>query len=402
MASCPAGRALSPLGRVGMGPGSRTTEQPVPAGARPVTMSSLTSIFHPLLGILADLIAFFYGLVHDYSFAIALLTILVYLVLTPLLVKQTRSMIQMQKLQPELKKLQQKYKGKDIETRQKFQQEMQALYREHGVNPMGGCLPMIIQLPVLFVMYDVIRGLLSVKTRNNHAVLNALGQKIAEPKYISHASSLYHNLVAGHGTMKSLGIDLAQAAGQHHSSFVSGLPYYAIVLGAIGLSVVQMQQMTIRNRKLMEQTPQMKQMQRMQLFTPLIMILFYWKFPVALSIYFIVSSIFRIVQQEMMYRFDPVLVAHVDAAIARQPGAAKKPISPSKPKLNMPSSPPTAPSTGKGSGGGKAPGKVTDPEGGTGKGTESQDTPNKAGANGSEEAVKAHPRSKAKRPRKAR
>ncbi len=278
-------------------------------------MSFLTSVAHPLLSILADLVAFFYSVTSSYAIAIAFLTILVYLLLTPLLVKQTRSMIEMQRVQPEVNKIRQKYKGKDMESRQALQQEMMAVYKQHGVNPMGGCLPALLQFPVLIVMYAVIRGLLNRLSKNGKPVL-VNGFPVARPEYIAHTSALYKNLVLAHGKMMTFGVDLSQAAGGHHSSFINALPYYLLVIVAAGLSLGQIQQMTIRNRKIMTQTPQMLQMQRMQMITPLIMTVIYWRLPVALSVYFIASSLFRIFQQEMMYRFDPVLAAHVKSSIA--------------------------------------------------------------------------------------
>src|SRR5687768_1720516 len=93
---------------------------------------------------LAGLLAFFYELVPSYGVAITLLTLSVMLVLTPLTWKSTRSMLEMQRLQPEIKKLQQKHKG----DRQKLNEELMAFYKEHKVNPLGGCLPMLLQLPV--------------------------------------------------------------------------------------------------------------------------------------------------------------------------------------------------------------------------------------------------------------
>src|SRR5207244_11659350 len=80
-------------------------------------------------------------------------TILVRLVLIPLTSKQIRSMSAMQRLQPELKKLQTKYKG----DRQKMNEELMKLYREHGVNPLGGCFPLLMQLPVFIALYSVLR-----------------------------------------------------------------------------------------------------------------------------------------------------------------------------------------------------------------------------------------------------
>src|SRR5918992_140727 len=99
-------------------------------------------------------LAGFYALIPSYGLAIIVLTIAVRLILLPLSVKQTRSMREMQRIQPEVKKLQQKHKG----DRQKLTEEMLALYRDHGVNPFGGCLPLLMQFPVLIGLFYVIRS----------------------------------------------------------------------------------------------------------------------------------------------------------------------------------------------------------------------------------------------------
>ena len=78
-------------------------------------------------------------------------------VLTPLTVKSTKNMAAMQALAPEMKKLQQKYKG--AENRAQMNDEMMKLYKEHNVNPASGCLPMLLQMPAFFVLYSVIRGM---------------------------------------------------------------------------------------------------------------------------------------------------------------------------------------------------------------------------------------------------
>ena len=93
-----------------------------------------------------------YQYVHNYGIAIIILTILIKLIFWPLGNKSYESMKQMQKLQPKMKELQTKYKG----DRQKLSQETMALYKTHKVNPMSGCLPMIIQIPVFFGLYKAL------------------------------------------------------------------------------------------------------------------------------------------------------------------------------------------------------------------------------------------------------
>jgi YidC/Oxa1 family membrane protein insertase len=109
-------------------------------------------IWDSLLEGLGAILAFFYQLIPSYGVAIILLTVLVRLVLLPLTIRQTRSMQEMQKLQPKVKELQRKYKG----NRQKLNEEMMKLYKEHQVNPLGGCLPLVLQLPVFFALFWVL------------------------------------------------------------------------------------------------------------------------------------------------------------------------------------------------------------------------------------------------------
>ncbi|MGH4137482.1 membrane protein insertase YidC [Clostridium sp.] len=91
----------------------------------------------------------------SYGLAIILFTIIIRVLLLPLSIKQTKSTAKMGAIQPEMKKVQEKYK-KDP---QKSQQEVMKLYKENGVNPMGGCLPMLVQMPILFALFAVFNTL---------------------------------------------------------------------------------------------------------------------------------------------------------------------------------------------------------------------------------------------------
>lgn len=95
-----------------------------------------------------------YRFTHSYGWAIIILTIIIKLLTWPLQTKSFESMQRMQKLQPELKALQEKYKGEP----QKLQQEQMLLYRKHGVNPMGGCLPILLQIPIFFALYSALNN----------------------------------------------------------------------------------------------------------------------------------------------------------------------------------------------------------------------------------------------------
>jgi YidC/Oxa1 family membrane protein insertase len=102
----------------------------------------------PLLVILK----FLYGYVHNYGVAIIVLTALIKLLFWPLGNKSYRSMKEMQKLQPKLVALREKFK----DDKARLGQETMALYKAHHVNPFGGCLPMVIQIPVFFGLYKTL------------------------------------------------------------------------------------------------------------------------------------------------------------------------------------------------------------------------------------------------------
>ena len=95
------------------------------------------------------ILAFFYSIVPNVGFAIIMLTIVVRLILFPLTAKQAKSMIAMQRAQPEIKKLQAKYKN----DKQKLNEEMMKFYKENSINPLGGCLPLLAQTPIFIALF---------------------------------------------------------------------------------------------------------------------------------------------------------------------------------------------------------------------------------------------------------
>lgn len=241
---------------------------------------------------LAGVLAFFYELVPSYGVAILLLTLTVMLVVTPLTWKSTRSMLEMQRLQPEIKKLQQKHKN----DRQKLNEEMMKFYKEHKVNPLGGCLPMILQLPIFLVMYRVIHGLTQVR------------EGIPSPAYLSKDTDLYQDLVADGGKMVSWGVDLSKSANKMLSlGFLDALPFLVLVALVVVAQYIQTKQMSGRSSS-QQQNPQMVMMQKVM---PLFFGFISYSIAAGINVYFLVSAMFRIAQQEFMYRYDPVLKAHV-------------------------------------------------------------------------------------------
>ena len=106
-------------------------------------------MFDAIIEGFARLLQMMYMVAGSYGGAIILLTVLIKLAMYPLTQKQLQSMSAMQKIQPELKRLQEKYKDKP----QMMQQKLMELYSREGVNPLSGCLPLVIQMPILMAMY---------------------------------------------------------------------------------------------------------------------------------------------------------------------------------------------------------------------------------------------------------
>ncbi len=114
-------------------------------------------IFHPIAVFFLKVLRWIFGYVGNWGWAIVLLTVAIRMALFPLMHKSTVSMRRMQKVQPKVKAIQEKYKKNksDPQVRQKMNQETMALYKEEGVNPVGGCLPMLVQMPILFALYTL-------------------------------------------------------------------------------------------------------------------------------------------------------------------------------------------------------------------------------------------------------
>ena len=251
---------------------------------------SVGAVFQPIFHLFGQLLAFLYGLIPNYAVAIALLTIVIMGALTPFTIKSTKSMMAMQKLQPEIKKLQQKYKGP--ENRQMLNEELMRLYKEEGANPVGGCLPVLLQAPFLFILYSVIKGLSNM--------VQSHGALVASPRYIPTTSKMYTSLVHSGGQIKAFGMDLNLKPFSSHGSIGAAIPFFVFVAIAVALQYFQMAQMNNRNRKSGQVMP--SQQLAMQRFLPIVFAYFYMVIPAAVVLYMIVSTIIRIITQDLMFR----------------------------------------------------------------------------------------------------
>jgi len=384
-------------------------------------------IFHPLFELFGWVMAALYAIWPNYGFAITGLTVLIMLALTPVTVKSTKSMIAMQRLQPEMKKLQAKYKG--AENREQLNAEMMRLYKENGTSPFGACLPSLLQMPFLIVLYTLIRGLSATVARGQHYVnaagVNAVCQRVAcgSPKYIPTNSQMHRDLVLSQGQMHWwFGMDLSSLPLQSHttdpfthlpipgsaSQALLVIPYLVLIVAAMFLQYYQMRQMNSRNPQAAAANPQMQTMQK---FFPIIFGFIYLRVPAGATVYMVVSSAMRIGTQEIMFKTGMV----TPVVAEREIGSAKE-----KPKATLEDKPTPSPKASA-----KKPSKATDGTSGAqatlpparngsgtngrGSGTGKQQGKGKA-SNGkgspvedqAEPAPKAHPRSRSKRTRKAR
>jgi YidC/Oxa1 family membrane protein insertase len=115
----------------------------------------VADIWNGFKDIILQVLVFFYRGVGDYGVAIVLLTVVMRIILTPIMWKQTKSMLELQRVQPKIKALQEKYKN----NKEKQQEELMKFYQENKVNPFGGCLPLLAQMPIFIALYGVLGGL---------------------------------------------------------------------------------------------------------------------------------------------------------------------------------------------------------------------------------------------------
>ena len=293
-----------------------------------------------MFDLIASVLSWLYDLTSSYAGAIALLTLVVLLVSTPLTLQGTRSMLKMQVLQPELKAIQNKY-SKD--QREEMNAELMAFYKDNNINPVGGCLPMLFQIPVFLVLYRVILGL----TRRGTEVGSQLGQVVGEvaadatpsqfsaealanfnPAYESEDTQLFADL-SSTNEMISLGFDISRSASSAlGDGLVTAFPYLLLVLVVGVTGWFQHRMIRARNTGAAANPTQEMIMKIMPYFLPI----FSFTLPAAIVVYFLVSNLYRIGQQwyitRSMYHGEDSLGAQVrknreDAAKQEKKGGNK-------------------------------------------------------------------------------
>jgi YidC/Oxa1 family membrane protein insertase len=270
-----------------------------------------------LFEVFSGALAAFYAVVPSFGLSIILLTVAVRVVLLPLSIKQTRSMREMQRIQPEVKKLQAKYKG----NRQKLNEEMMKLYKEHNVNPFGGCLPLVMQFPVLIGLFYVIRSPLkymgyllpgtgvaadATPVENVSGLLQTIQQSRLAEELQEHTLRVNEFL----GFLRLDCTSSAAISGQDPSGvgatcgdgFVSALPYLVLVV-LMGVTTWYQQKQMTGSRGAND--PQAQQMQMFMKIMPAMLMFFAFTFPSGVVMYWLTTNVWTIGQQRLMLKAAP-------------------------------------------------------------------------------------------------
>jgi len=280
-------------------------------------------VFQALLNSVGWVLAQIYDVIPNYGISIIVLTLVIRLILLPLGIKQIKSMQHMQAIQPKIKELQKKYKG----NKQKQQEETMKLYKEAGVNPLGGCLPLLLQFPILIAMYSVIRAPVpnadynpdappgtpeSVAYVNNHLPVDSTLYEVVTQHEADKTSFLFMNLqcsLVQSGTQ----VEVMNSARQPATDPVSGqpetldcgsskwpdvVPYVVLLAVMIGTTFYQQIQM----QKASPPGSQSQQQQAIMKVMPLMFAFFGLSFPAGLVLYWTVSNGFQIGQQTFLLK----------------------------------------------------------------------------------------------------
>jgi YidC/Oxa1 family membrane protein insertase len=241
------------------------------------------NIFQPLIDVFEAVLKFFHNsLGVPWGWAIVLLTVVIRAILVPLTFKQLHSMQRMQRLQPEIKAIQQKYK----EDKQRQQQEMMKFYKENNVNPFGSCLPLALQIPVFISLFYMLRQ--DLRKNICPGIQAAFQQHYAAVHHVSAtvAASKTTACGTGHGASFLFIGDLTNAA--------HGLTLVVLILLYVGTQL---------GSTLLMSAPTMDKTQRqLMLALPVFFVIFIISFPAGVIVYWITTNAWTILQGYIVRR----------------------------------------------------------------------------------------------------
>ena len=221
------------------------------------------------------LLSYIYDFDVSYGVSIVILTIIINIIIFPLTLRQTRSTKRMQDAQPELKRIQKQYK----DNKEEMNKKVAEYYKENGINPLGCIVPLLVQMPVWFALFRVLREPLLFIPKEA-TLYSALGDPL---------SVLFFNM------------DL-QIPASAISGWVDRLPYIVLILFVVGTALIQQNQLTKKQGT--TNNPQQQQMQMIGKVMPIFFGFISWTLPSGLVVYFLTGNIFRIGQQALIVRLE--------------------------------------------------------------------------------------------------
>ncbi len=268
---------------------------------------------------LGYLFRYIYMLLENYGWTLVVFTLVTKLILLPLTVKQQKSMAKMQAVQPKIQALQKKYEY----DKEKLNQEMVKIYQENNINPMSGCLPLLIQLPVLFALYYIIRSPLTYVVQLGkhglpaisevHAALTQLGSTVAVNDQIGIAAEM-SRLAEGLAT-KFPGVEFLQLDfsffGLNLSETISKIPNFLsspliIIPILAGLTTYLSSKISTKfSNQSGQKNGAADSMKGMMAFMPFMTAFFAFTLPAGLGVYWIASNVVQTIQQIVLYRMFP-------------------------------------------------------------------------------------------------
>jgi len=281
-------------------------------------LSFLDPLYHAVAFLLTGIhsgMGHIFGADSGWSWAVSiiLLTMAMRLVLFPVFVKQTKNMRAMQVLQPKMKELQAKYKN----DKERLNQEMMALWRENNANPLSGCLPLLLQIPIFIALFHTLR---EIKPLNATCDPNALS---CYPKSIA-GFSQHEIFSAAHAKIFGVPISVSFRSSTTLLHQLGGSQGSTRVL-ALVLTLLMGATTFITQRQLMAQNNasgnnQMAQQQKIMLYVFPVLFLFYgFAFPIGVLIYWLTTNVWTMAQQR-------VIIKHMDAVTAPNSATTTAPV----------------------------------------------------------------------------
>ncbi len=264
---------------------------------------------------LGNFLSFIYNVTNSYGLSIILFTIVVKIILIPLTYKQQKSTMEMQKIQPIIGKLQKKYKNDN----EKLNEEMMKVYQEHKINPAAGCLPMFIQLPIIFALFRVINKpltyILKITTDEQRlGLLNKLNLSISLDQFANKEILIAEQMqkinietlrnITGIANISPidfnfLGLNLAHTPQITQINLLLIIPILAA--GTTYLSSKLMTKMNSSSSNKDDKTAQMTN--NMMTFMPIMTGFISFTLPAGVGLYWIISNVFQMAQQFILNKY---------------------------------------------------------------------------------------------------